>query len=94
MEIKDRNLRAQGIISTLFEVLDAKALSTELLENAFTYMTDEEVYNFCDCALDENFMKVSNCCGAEIYEETDLCSDCKEHCGVEYEPYKRRSLLK
>jgi hypothetical protein len=23
---------------------------------------------------------VSNCCGAEIIENTDLCSDCKEHC--------------
>jgi hypothetical protein len=25
---------------------------------------------------------VSNCCGAEIIENTDLCSDCKEHCDV------------
>ena len=23
---------------------------------------------------------VSNCCNAPIIEETDLCSDCKEHC--------------
>ena len=27
-------------------------------------------------------MKVSNCCGASIIENTDLCSDCKEHCEV------------
>ena len=26
----------------------------------------------------------SNCCDAEIIQETDLCSDCKEHCEVEY----------
>ena len=27
---------------------------------------------------------VSNCCGAELIEESDICSDCKEHCeGVE-----------
>lgn len=25
-------------------------------------------------------MEFSNCCGAMIYEETDICSDCKEHC--------------
>ena len=22
----------------------------------------------------------SDCCGARIYENTDICSDCKEHC--------------
>lgn len=27
-------------------------------------------------------MKASNCCGASIIEETDLCSQCKEHCEV------------
>ena len=25
-------------------------------------------------------MKKSNCCDANIIEETDLCSQCKEHC--------------
>ena len=25
-------------------------------------------------------MKFSNCCNAKIIEETDVCSDCKEHC--------------
>ncbi len=25
-------------------------------------------------------MNVSNCCKAPIIENTDLCSDCKEHC--------------
>ena len=24
----------------------------------------------------------SNCCGATVYENTDICSDCKEHCQV------------
>jgi len=23
---------------------------------------------------------VSDCCGATVYENTDICSDCKEHC--------------
>ena len=23
---------------------------------------------------------VSNCCGAEVYEETDICCKCQEHC--------------
>ena len=26
--------------------------------------------------------RLSNCCGALIYDETDICSDCKEHCGT------------
>lgn len=25
-------------------------------------------------------MKASNCCGASICEETDICCKCKEHC--------------
>lgn len=29
-------------------------------------------------------MKISNCCGATVIENTDLCSDCKEHCEVEW----------
>lgn len=27
-------------------------------------------------------MKASNCCGADIIENTDICSNCKEHCFV------------
>jgi hypothetical protein len=27
----------------------------------------------------------SDCCGAEIYEDTDICSDCKEHCSEQEE---------
>lgn len=27
---------------------------------------------------------VSNCCGAIIIENTDVCSACKEHCAPEY----------
>jgi hypothetical protein len=23
---------------------------------------------------------ISNCCGAPVYEETDICTDCGEHC--------------
>ena len=26
---------------------------------------------------------VSNCCGAPIYENTDICTECKEHCSEE-----------
>jgi DnaJ-class molecular chaperone len=25
----------------------------------------------------------SNCCGAPVYDDSDICSDCKEHCGLE-----------
>jgi len=34
--------------------------------------------------IDDNY-EVSNCCGATIYENTDICSDCKEHCDVQEE---------
>ena len=31
---------------------------------------------------------VSNCCGESIIENTDICSDCKEHCdAVDEEVY-------
>jgi hypothetical protein len=32
---------------------------------------------------EEERIEVSDCCGADIIENTDLCSDCKEHCGVQ-----------
>lgn len=27
-------------------------------------------------------MNVSNCCQEPVYQETDICSKCKEHCEV------------
>ena len=27
--------------------------------------------------------KVSNCCGAYVYTDTDICTKCKEHCDIE-----------
>ncbi len=37
---------------------------------------DESVYEPSD---------TSTCCGASVYIETDICSECKEHCDVEKE---------
>jgi len=31
-------------------------------------------------------MIVSNCCGTKVLPDTDLCSDCKEHCTSEVIP--------
>ena len=28
---------------------------------------------------------VSNCCGARVYADLGICSQCKEHCGTEEE---------
>lgn len=40
---------------------------------------------------------VSNCCGAIIYDDTDICSECKEHCDIiedyEYEAIKQENYL-
>jgi hypothetical protein len=27
----------------------------------------------------------SSCCGASVYTETAICSECKEHCDIEKE---------
>jgi hypothetical protein len=27
---------------------------------------------------------ISNCCGARLVDETDLCSRCKEHCDIDH----------
>ena len=26
---------------------------------------------------------ISDCCGAMIYADTDICSECQEHCGIQ-----------
>lgn len=26
--------------------------------------------------------RTSNCCGADMYDDYDICPDCKEHCGA------------
>ena len=26
---------------------------------------------------------LSDCCAAEMYDDSDICSDCGEHCGIE-----------
>ena len=40
---------------------------------------------------------VSNCCGAVLYDDTDVCSDCKEHCcaieDYEYDEIQRQNYL-
>lgn len=28
---------------------------------------------------------VSSCCGAKVYLDLSICTDCKEHCGIEQE---------
>ena len=58
----------------LFEVIakaqiDGLKISQEI-EKGFKQMT---------CGHDWEIM--SNCCGAKIYDDIGICSDCKEHCG-------------
>jgi len=35
--------------------------------------------------LNEDMEDLSDCCSALIYPDTDLCSECKEHCGIQGE---------
>ena len=32
---------------------------------------------------DEELEEVSSCCGAEVYDDYDICSECNDHCGRE-----------
>ncbi len=44
------------------------------------YTTEELYQKFLDEAVEElNNEELSECCGAPIYEDTDICSECKEH---------------
>ncbi|MGV8130500.1 MAG: hypothetical protein ACP5N7_00180 [Candidatus Pacearchaeota archaeon] len=27
-------------------------------------------------------MRISNCCGAKVEYDSDICSECKEHCSI------------
>ncbi len=54
------------------------------LENWIDESYDEEVDN------DKRFYKildeieeVSDCCGADVYDDYDICSNCNDHCGRE-----------
>lgn len=42
--------------------------------------TNDMIMEYDEPLVDRSY--VSNCCGAPCYRETDICSDCKEHCGV------------
>ena len=37
--------------------------------------------NECSPWNQEDCEVVSDCCGATIIEDTDICSECREHCG-------------
>ena len=32
---------------------------------------------------DDDYEEVSDCCGEMVYDDYDICSGCKEHCGRE-----------
>ena len=35
----------------------------------------------------------TECCGAKLYEETDLCSDCKEHADLAVEEHEVAPII-
>ena len=45
-------------------------------------MTTEEINGYDDLCKTGS---VSNCCGAEMYGDSDICPDCGEHCEPEEE---------
>tara|TARA_R100000084_G_scaffold38499_1_gene15442 strand:- start:139 stop:357 length:219 start_codon:yes stop_codon:yes gene_type:complete len=40
---------------------------------------------------------ISNCCGAKMYDDCDICPECKEHCDTiedyEYEAIRQENYL-
>lgn len=34
--------------------------------------------------VNKNYNKLSDCCGAAMYDDSDICPECKEHCGYTY----------
>jgi len=38
----------------------------------------------CDPNNPDDAEATSDCCGADIHEDTDLCANCMEHCGTAY----------
>ena len=44
-------------------------------------MTKEEINGFDDLYPSGT----SNCCGAPVYSDTDICTECGEHCETEKE---------
>lgn len=44
---------------------------------------DEDEYDVCPHCDGEKTINSSNCCGMPIYDSTDICTRCKEHCEPE-----------
>ena len=34
-------------------------------------------------SIEDEVEEVSDCCGADVYEDYDICSNCNDHCGRE-----------
>ena len=33
--------------------------------------------------IEDEVEEVSDCCGADVYDDYDICSNCNDHCGRE-----------
>jgi len=50
------------------------------LQNHFKKMEQDHQEALKDKTYECTDYRLSGCCNALIYEEQDICSDCKEHC--------------
>ena len=46
-----------------------------------SFMSCEMLFEKVDKWIDDDEL-VSNCCSAKVWEETDVCSKCNEHCKI------------
>ena len=81
--------RAEALIKR-YEFNIKTSLSAESVEEAKTKLIEEikkpdfDIIDKTECIDEmgyytEDGIQYSGCCGAVVYEDTDICSDCKEH---------------
>ena len=72
--------------------MKAETLIEMMLSGQYNTLTVSEFGAICretiraeEAKLEIEEEPLSNCCCATLVENTDLCSECKEHCGTTFE---------
>jgi len=64
----------------------SKKINNLLFESVISmidYVNTDKNQHAIEDVLDDDSEELSDCCSAFIYPDTDICSDCKEHCGIQ-----------
>ena len=70
----------------IFKIIDVSLLQGDMaldsVNNGIVECVCDE-FHICQ-ACHEEYEELSDCCGATIYDDIEMCSECKEYC----EPFK------